>query len=123
MPACEGFLAEADYMGIASGRDISKFEALGLSAVEGSEVKAPYVDEWPMAIECKVVHTAELGLHTMFVGQVMDVKIDQQYINDKGLPDVNKLKPIVYTPENRFYYGLGQKLGGAYDIGMPLYKK
>ncbi len=123
IPACEGFLAETDYMGIASGREVNKFEACGLSALEGSEVKAPYVDEWPMAVECKVVHVAELGLHTMFVGQVMDIKLDEAYINDKGLPDINKLRPIVYTPENRTYFGVGEELGGAYSVGMPLYKK
>jgi flavin reductase (DIM6/NTAB) family NADH-FMN oxidoreductase RutF len=123
VPACEGFAPQADYMGIASGRDTDKFQACGLTPVEGSEVKAPYVDEWPMAIECKVVHIAELGLHTMFVGEVMDVKVDEAYMNEKGLPDVDKLKPIVYTPENRLYHGISGSVGAAYTMGMPIYKK
>jgi flavin reductase (DIM6/NTAB) family NADH-FMN oxidoreductase RutF len=40
----------------------------------------------PPVIECKVVHVAELGLHTMFVGEILDVKVEEAAMKD-GKPD------------------------------------
>jgi flavin reductase (DIM6/NTAB) family NADH-FMN oxidoreductase RutF len=120
VPALTEFAEKADYMGMSSGRDTSKFEVAGITPVEGQEVRAPYVDEWPMAIELKLVETVELGLHTMFVGQVMDVKVDEAYLNEKGLPDIVKLNPMLYSPESRNYYNSASQLGGAYDMGRKV---
>ncbi|GKT18736.1 flavin reductase family protein, partial [Aduncisulcus paluster] len=62
--------AEADYFGMASGRDKDKFAVSGLTPVRSDVVDAPYVDEFPFIFECKVVETVELGLHTQFVGEI-----------------------------------------------------
>ena len=39
-------------------------------------VDAPYIKEFPVNLECKIIHVIELGLHTQFIGEVMDAKID-----------------------------------------------
>ena len=67
-------VAAADYLGIVSGRDVDKFQTSGLTPVASDVVDAPYVGEFPLVLECQVVHTAELGLHTLFVGEILDVK-------------------------------------------------
>ena len=100
VPALSAFAAEADFMGMSSGRDLDKFQRAGITPVEGQEVKAPYVDEWPLAIECKLVQSLELGLHTLFVGQVVDVKADEAYLTPQGGLDTEKLDPILYTPNH-----------------------
>ena len=41
------------------------------------EVDAPYVGEFPMVLECQLIHHHKLGLHTQFVGQIEDVKVDK----------------------------------------------
>ena len=46
----ESFLQEADYLGIASGRDVNKFERLGLTPVKAQHVDAPYVGEFPIVL-------------------------------------------------------------------------
>ena len=76
-------LAEADYVGTASGRDEDKFARAGLTAVRGELVDAPYVAECPLVLECRVVHVAELGLHTLFVGEVLDVKADEEILDER----------------------------------------
>jgi flavin reductase (DIM6/NTAB) family NADH-FMN oxidoreductase RutF len=108
---------EADYFGIASGKKVDKFEATGLTPVKADKVNAPYVDEFPMVLECRVIHIHEIGLHTLFVGEILDVKIDDDILAENGLPDMMKLDPFLYTAENRKYYGVGDYISEAYTAG------
>ncbi len=111
------YIREADYFGIASGKKVDKFEATGLTPVKAAKVNAPYVDEFPMVLECRVIHIHEIGLHTLFVGEILDVKIDDDVLAENGLPDMLKLDPFLYTAENRMYHGVSDYIGKAYTIG------
>lgn len=113
----EPYVREADYFGIESGRETNKFEQTGLTPVQSEIVDAPYVKEFPLILECRLAHVFELGLHTQFVGEIMDVKVEEAMAGAGSLPDVEKIKPIVFTPEPRRYYGLGRMLGEAFSIG------
>jgi len=57
-------------------------------------VNAPYIEEFPMVLECKLLHTLEIGLHTQFVGEIVDLKVDEDLVGDKGTPDIEKVKPF-----------------------------
>jgi flavin reductase (DIM6/NTAB) family NADH-FMN oxidoreductase RutF len=114
------FAREADYFGIASGKNIDKFEKTGLTAVKADTVNAPYVEEFPLVIECNVIHTHEIGLHTQFIGEIMDVKADQAILGEKELPEMAKLNPFVYAPESRTYYKVGEYMGKAFGIGKEM---
>ena len=111
---------ETDYFGIASGKNTEKFSTSGLQAIKSDVVDAPYVKEFPLALECKLIHTIELGLHTLFIGEVLDVKADESILGEKGLPDMNKFKPFTYNPEIRTYYAVGEYLGKAFSIGKEI---
>lgn len=113
----ESQIREADYCGIASGREEDKFARLRLTPVKSDLVDAPYVQEFPLVLECRLVHTAELGLHTLFVGEIMDVKIEEDALGEGNIPDLTKLRPMLYAPELRTYHGIGQPLGKAFSIG------
>ena len=113
----EKYLTEADYFGIASGRDIDKFAVTGLTPVRSEIVDAPYIREFPFVLECRLVHYTDLGLHTQFIGEILDVKVDEDMLDDAMLPNVQKIRPVVLTPQIREYYGLGEKLGNAFVIG------
>jgi len=108
---------QADFFGLASGRDTDKFAASGLTAVRSDLVDAPYVAEFPLILECKLVHTAELGLHTQFVGEVLDVKIDASVLDPEGNVDIRKLKPILFATGSKEYYGVGKFLAKAFSVG------
>jgi flavin reductase (DIM6/NTAB) family NADH-FMN oxidoreductase RutF len=118
----ERYVNEADYFGMASGRDVNKFEISGLTPVKGDKVDAPYVAEFPVILECKLIHSYEVDLHTLFIGEILDVKADEDVLNERGLPDMEKIKPISFGPEIRTYHGIGPLLGLAFDMGMDLYK-
>ena len=68
---------EADYIGIVSGRDNNKIEDSGFTVSKSLLVDAPMVEECGLVIECRLKETVELGLHTMYVGEIMDVKADE----------------------------------------------
>ncbi len=116
----EKYVKETDYFGMASGKNVDKFKKSGLTPVKSDVVDAPYVKEFPMILECKVIHHYEIGLHTHFVGEIMDVKIEDGMLTDVGKPDIEKVRPIVYSPETQKYHGIGECIGKAFDIGKKL---
>ena len=113
----EKYVRETDYFGIVSGKDVDKFSATGLTPVKSELVDAPYVGEFPLVLECRVNHVIEIGLHTQFIGEILDVKADESVLGEKGLPDIEKVKPFLFSPEVRTYHKVGDYLGQAFSIG------
>ncbi|VVB54784.1 Ferric-chelate reductase (NAD(P)H) [uncultured archaeon] len=112
----EELMKEADFFGLTSGRDVDKFSAAGIKPVRSDLVDAPYIQEFPLTLECKLVNFTDLGLHTQFVGEVMDVKADER-IMEKGKLSIEKIKPLVFDPEAGRYYALGKYVGKAFKTG------
>jgi len=115
--------ALADYFGIASGRDVDKFAAAGLTAEKCELVNAPSIKEFPLVIECELIHVIELGLHTQFVGEIKDVKAAPGILDAEGKIDIEKMGTVTYAPGTRQYYGLGPSLGAGFSIGNAFVKK
>ena len=113
----ENLAAEADYFGLASGRDHDKFARTGLTPVRSELVDAPYIAEAPLILECNLIHTFEIGLHTQFLGEIIDVKAEEAVLSDLGLPDMDKVRPLIYSMARSGYYGVGEFLGKAYSLG------
>jgi flavin reductase (DIM6/NTAB) family NADH-FMN oxidoreductase RutF len=116
----EDYIQEADFFGIASGREIDKFATAGLTPVKSDLVDSPYVNEFPIVLECRLLKVVEIGLHTQFIGEIVDVKADEDMLGSDGLPEIEKVKPAMFTPETRKYYGIGKFLGKAFSIGREL---
>jgi flavin reductase (DIM6/NTAB) family NADH-FMN oxidoreductase RutF len=106
-----------DMVGLISGRDIDKFTATHLTPIRSNLVDAPYIQEFPLILECDVVQINELGLHTQFVGKIIDVKAEEEVLNEAGTPELLKVLPVIYSPGDRAYYGVGKSLGCAFCIG------
>ncbi len=111
---------QADYFGLVSGRSTDKFAATGLTPVRSELVDAPYIGEFSMVLECNVIHVFELGLHTQFVGQIMDVQADESVLGSAEAPDIEKVRPFVFAPGSQTYHGLGASLGKAFVIGKEI---
>jgi len=118
----EEYIKEADYFGIVSGRTEDKFAATKLTPVKSDLVDAPYVKEFPFAVECSVIQIVKLGSHTMFVGEIKDVKADEAVLGKDGAPDIEKIRPMIFNPANRTYYGIGKYLGDAFSEGKKIKK-
>ena len=117
------FVREVDFVGIASGKNTDKFKETGLTPVKSEQVNAPYIDEFSLIVECKLLHTHEIGLHTQFIGEIVDVKADAAVIAEDGKADMTKIDPFVFSATNRTYYAIGSDVGKAFSIGKDLSEK
>ncbi len=108
---------EADYFGIVSGKKMNKFEVSGVTATRCEKVNAPYVSEFPLVAECRVVHISELGLHTQFVGEIVDIKVDASALSSGGVPDMEKIEPFLYSAGTSQYFSVGPFMGEAFELG------
>ena len=108
------YVAETDYAGTFSGHDENKFEKLNLTPVKGDFVNAPYIEEFPIVIECEVSEMIDLGSHRQFIGKVMDTKVNQNLLDKDGRVDISALQPVAYS--EGAYFGYGQHLANAGDI-------
>lgn len=113
---------ETAFFGRVSGRDVDKLLITGLTPVKGDSVDAPYLQEFFLNIECRVIHTYEVGLHTMFIAEIKDVKADESILGENGRPDLQKLMPFVFSPASSGFYKTGEFLGKI-DPLAEKYKK
>ena len=116
----ETHVRDADYFGIVTGEKEDKFLSTGLTPIKSDLVDAPYIKEFPLILECKLTHTVEIGLHTQFIGEIVDVKAEESVLGENGAIDIEKVQPILYAPEVRAYYGVGRYLGKAFSIGKQI---
>jgi flavin reductase (DIM6/NTAB) family NADH-FMN oxidoreductase RutF len=102
---------ETDYCGIVSGRVVDKFKVTKLNLIEAKIVQPPIIEQCPVSLECKVKDIIKLGSHDVFVGEVVNLNV-QESISDKyGNIDYKKLKPITWNPITEEYHSLGERLG------------
>jgi flavin reductase (DIM6/NTAB) family NADH-FMN oxidoreductase RutF len=87
--------------GTKSGRDIDKFAETGLTPIPAEKVKPPLIEECYGHIECKVVRTLDLKDYTLFIGEVVAARVDEDVLKN-GKLDPLKAKPILN--KNYVYY-------------------
>jgi flavin reductase (DIM6/NTAB) family NADH-FMN oxidoreductase RutF len=112
--------AIVDYLGTTSGRKTDKLAAAGLTPVPSDLVDAPFIQEFPLIMECKLVNTLELGTHSMFIGEIMDVRCDENVLNADGNIDVAKLQPFIYSTVDGKYYAVTDVIGKGYELGKQI---
>jgi len=117
------YVKEVDYFGLVSGRDTDKFAVTGLTPVKSDLVDAPCVKEFPYILECELLHTFKIGLHTQFIGKVLDIKAEEDILGEKNRAIIEKLKPFLYVPDSRDYYGFGESLGKGFSTGKDFVNK
>ncbi|MBC7230757.1 MAG: flavin reductase family protein [Actinobacteria bacterium] len=107
-----------DMCGMVSGRDQDKFALAGLSRGRAAEVGAPLVEECPLNIECRVSASLPLGSHTLFVGLVLAVHLEEECMGEKGNIDVEEFRP--YVLNHREYWSMGRRLGAFGETASEL---
>lgn len=108
-----------DYVGIVSGHDdVNKIEKIGWHSMKSEFVNAPIFEELPMAIECKVICYDKEACR--LVGEIVNVSADESVLNENGVVDPTKLRPITYDAMNHAYLALGGKVGNAFQDGLTI---
>jgi flavin reductase (DIM6/NTAB) family NADH-FMN oxidoreductase RutF len=117
----EKYVREADFVGMVSGREYDKFKETGLTPEKSKLVNAPIVKEFPYTLECKLAKQVDLGLHTMFIGEIVGMFADSEVLSPNQLPDIEKVQPMLWGSFGSMaYYGIGSKLGNAFSVGNEL---
>ncbi|MFO7814586.1 MAG: flavin reductase family protein [Halanaerobiales bacterium] len=57
---------ETDYCGSYSGRNVNKFEELGLELIEGKKLDTPFIKNSDIHYECKIVFKQDMNPDNMF---------------------------------------------------------
>src|SRR3972149_648562 len=104
---------ETDYCGVVSGSKTDKVADCRFKVFYGKLTTAPMIEQYPVNLECKVMHILDLGSHELVVGRIEETYISEECLTD-GKPDVAKIKPIAYV--GRRYVALGEVVGGAFTV-------
>jgi flavin reductase (DIM6/NTAB) family NADH-FMN oxidoreductase RutF len=94
------------FVGKYSGKNINKFDITGFTARKGEYVHAPYIREFPIVLECVVTEYHDLGSHRQFIGQVVDTKIDEAILDNRGHVDFNAFTPL-FVGKGGYFRGGG----------------
>jgi flavin reductase (DIM6/NTAB) family NADH-FMN oxidoreductase RutF len=117
------YVEAADYVGLVSGRDHDKFRDTGLTPLKSERVNAPLASELPFSLECRLFQHHKLGLHAMFIGEILGILADEDVLGPNGLPDIEKTQAILYGGSgSNHYFAVGEKLGEAFSVGKKLKK-
>lgn len=109
-----GLAQKVDYCGIYSGRKRDK-SAL-FQVFYGVLETAPLIRDCPVNLECKVIHSLDLGSHVLVVGEILETYINDDCLTD-GKPDPDKIDPLIYTTAVTQYQRLGEVIGRAFHLG------
>ena len=73
--------------------EVSEFEAVGVTTEPSLTIAVPRVAESPVAIECTLHTTLELGDCTLVIGRVRHIAIDEAVLVDDH-PEIQRLRPL-----------------------------
>lgn len=107
-----------DYCGVRSGRDMDKFKEMNLTPLPSKMIDAVGIEESPVNIECKVVEVKKLGSHDMFIAEVVNVTVDDRYMDENNKFNLNDSDLVAYSHGE--YFTLGEKIG---TFGYSVRKK
>lgn len=112
------YVAACDYVGIVSGNEVpDKFSRAGFTATKSAFVNAPIINELSVTLECELLKIEEDG---RYIGKIVNVSCDEQYLGEDGLPDLSKFTPITFDPIHDRYIALGETVGQAFSNGKAL---
>ncbi|MBO6308062.1 MAG: flavin reductase family protein [Oribacterium sp.] len=114
----EKLVKALDYCGVRSIATVDKWKEMGLHEEDSAIVSAPSIKEAPVSIECKVTQVLPLGSHDMFLAEVVAVRVDEQFIDEKGAFHMDRVGLVAYSHGD--YMSLGEKLG---SFGYSVRKK
>ena len=105
-----------DYCGVISGKREDKIAKLGLELNSGVAIKTPSLEISPVALECKLKSITPLGTHDMFLLDVINVKVNESLLDEKGKIHFEKANLIAYSHGE--YFGLDSEPLGSFGYSI-----
>jgi len=105
-----------DYCGVKPGRKFDKIADMNFTLKESTFVSAPYIDECPVNIECKVKNIIPLGTHDMFIAEVISSHVNENLFDEKGKIHFEDANMISYCHGE--YFPLSKKPIGSFGFSV-----
>ena len=105
---------KVDYCGIYSGHRVDKSEIFKVDY--GKLDTVPLIQECPVNLECRVIHSLDLGSHTLFIGEIIETYVNEDCW-DGEKADPAKIDPVIYTTGVAQYQRLGEVIAKAWKVG------
>ncbi len=116
-----------DYCGLKTGKREDKSEIF--EVFYGELETAPMIEKAPLNLECKLIHTIDTTKianakngHDIFIGEVIQAYAEEKYLTN-GIPDIEKIRPLIFSQYKPAYWTLGEQIGPAWSIGKNYKKK
>ena len=106
----------SDYFGVVSGNKEDKIAKTGVHVTKSNFVDAPIIEEYPLTLECKVDSFEDGKL----IGTIVNCSIDEEYLDENGNIDVDKMEIITFDMVSNTYRVLGEVVGNAFEDGLKL---
>ena len=98
----EELVEQVNLTGTDYPRDVSEYDAVGLTREASRRVAPPRVAESPVALECRTAGTRDFGGgSTVVFGEVVWIAIDEGVLRD-GRPEITLLKPLARLGANEW---------------------
>ncbi len=75
--------------------DVSEFKEAGLTEIKSEKISSPGVTECIARFECRLAANHTAGDHILFVGEIVNVSIDDKYFSGKKYL-VEKARPLMH---------------------------
>ncbi|MEG2144738.1 MAG: flavin reductase family protein [Oscillospiraceae bacterium] len=109
---------ELDYCGVKSGKDVDKFEYCKFTKGASPSISCPRIEESPISMDCKVFDIIDVGSHTMFLADILNVGVREELIDETGKLNLAKSGLMAYSHGS--YFKMGAKTG---TFGFSVKKK
>jgi len=102
-------LRQVDFCGMTSGKDVDKFKLTKLTPEPSTKVRPPLIKECPVNAECILKQKIIIGVHDLFLGEIVVAHVDREVLNEKGRIEYAKVMPIAYNLGE--YWSLSERIG------------
>lgn len=85
--------------------EVSEIKEAGLTEVKSNHVKPPRIKEAYAWLECKMVHSVELGDHIFIAGEVLEAEVKDEFFDKTVIQE--KAKPLSHIAGP--YFGTNSK--------------
>ena len=116
----EAMLERADYVGCTSGANTDQSDVFAYHRGEGG---TPVRDESPLVMECEIVDNYETETFDNFICKITNTYVEENCLNEKGKPDYDKLKPVLFEMPNYTYLRTGETIGKCTSFGKTYRKE
>lgn len=110
-----------DFCGVRSGKTIDKIKECKFTLAPCENIETPYIENCPIALECKLKDIIPLGSHDLFLAEIIAVHVEANLIDSKGKIHFEKANLICYSHGE--YFGLSKNALGSFGYSVRKKKK